>query len=143
MGDLTQILPILVSFITAVGGLAVGLVALRKAGAESRKTNADASGVLVDSAGDVVKLLRDQMAAQQAQLEAQQRQIIENSGAIRSLEETVGSWENWVERVLQLLDRAVGMLEEEQKQRLIHDVAEVKDTRPMRSHRKRTPPQPA
>ncbi len=129
MNDIVASLPLIASFLTALGGLAVGVVALRKAGAEQRKADADAGGVLIDSAGDVVRLLREQMAAQQTQ-------ITEMSARLMSLEQTVGSWESWAERVLELLDRAVGMLEEEQKQRLAGDVAEVKKARPMHGHRK-------
>jgi hypothetical protein len=129
MNDILTALPFLTAFVTGLGGLAVGLVALRKAGAEAKKTSADTGGVLIDSAGDVVKMLREQMAAQQVQ-------ITDNTARVQSLEVTVGSWESWAERVLTLLDRAVGMLEEEQRARLVSDVAEVKRTRPVRTNPK-------
>lgn len=119
---------VIAAIVTSVSGLVVGLAALRKASSETRKNDADASGAIVDSASDVVKMLREQMAAQQ-------EQIHEMSVRVQALEVTVGSWESWAEKVLQLLDRAVAMLEEEQRQRLMQEVADVKQTRPIRSRK--------
>lgn len=129
---------VLAAIITSISGLVVGVTALRKAGADAKKSNADTAGVIVDGAGDVVKLLREQ-------LEEQQRQQEQMGQRLMNLEVVVGSWEGWAERVLTILDRALAMLEEDQRRKLQPDVDEVVKDRPKHIHGGpplRPPPKP-
>jgi len=127
--------PIVVAFITAAGGSLIGWAALRKSGAEAKKSSADASSTIVDSASEVVKILREQMVAQGLALSATNARVMQ-------LEITVGTWEGWAEKVLDLLDRALAMLEEEQRAKIQADVAVVKKTRPAHGiPRSKDPPQ--
>lgn len=121
---------VIAAIITSLSGLVVGLTALRKANSDARKNNADAAGVIVDGAGDVVKLLREQLQEQaRAQQAAEVRQQ-QTDQRLMNLEVVVGSWEGWAERVLTILDRAIAMLEEDQRKKIQSDVDEVKQTRP-------------
>jgi len=120
--------PIIVALLAALGGTAAGFAALRKSGAEAGKASAEAADSIVGSAGEVVKLLRDQMAEMAKREDARDDRLL-------SLERTVGSWEGWAERVLDVLDRAVALLGEEHRAKLREDVQEVKASRPIRHRR--------
>lgn len=123
--DLAPWTPILVALITAAGVSIAGVAALRRSGSESDKAQAEAADAIVGAGAEVVKILRDQMIDQSGRLASQEARLL-------ALEVTVGSWEGWGERILSLLDRALGMLEAEQRAKLDGDVEAVKAARPMR-----------
>ncbi len=106
--------PIAVALIGSIGAIFAGLVALRKSSAEQANT-------MVDAASTVVSMMREELEAQGRRLDV--------------LETAMLSWEGWGEKVLTLLDRLLGMLEEEQRAKEMHDVEEARRTRP-RHHRK-------
>lgn len=116
---------VLVAVLTVIGGSLAGLAALRRSGRESDKLAAEATSTIVGSAGDVVTMLREQMADLHSRLDQAEARIL-------LLETEVGTWEAWAERVLDLLDRALGMMAEKQRADLRPDVEEVKATRPLR-----------
>jgi hypothetical protein len=117
--------PIIVAFLTAASGSLMGWAALRKSRSEASKTDAEAAGAIVGAAGDVVELLRQQMS------EAATREV-HRDARILQLEIAVGAWEGWAERVLSILDRAMGLLGDEHAKSLAEDVKYVKRTRPAR-----------
>lgn len=116
--------PVLVAIIAGVGGILTGVAALRRAGAEADEHSAGATGVLLGGATSVVTLLRQQMDEQAESIRATSRRL-------EALEIAVGQWEGWAERVLDLLDRALSMLESEQQAHLQAEVEEAKRTRPV------------
>jgi predicted trehalose synthase len=109
------------------GGLVAALAAWRKAGREADKAQAEASATIVGSAGDVVTMLREQMADLHARLDQAEARIL-------LLETEVGTWEAWAERVLDLLDRALGMMGDK-AENIRPDVEDVKRSRPLRRRR--------
>jgi hypothetical protein len=116
----------IITIITIVAGSLAGLAAVIKATREVDKSKADAGATIVSSAADVVEMLREQMSDMKCRLDnAEERLLL--------LEKTVGTWEAWAEHVLDILDRALGMMAEEQRNRLTKDVEEVRRTRPPRS----------
>lgn len=123
--DLT---PIIITFITIVGGGTIaGLFALRKSNKEADNQQAQAAANMVSAADDVVVLMRSQMAEQTAKIEAM-------DGRIETLETAITAWDGWADRVLEILDRAFGMLTDEQKAGLLEDVESARGTRPPRYH---------
>ena len=120
---------VLVALITVVGGGGLlGWAALRKSGKEADKYNAEAASTLVGAADDVVRLLRDEMAKQAARQES-------TDARVEALEHTVIAWDGWADRVLDILDRAFGLLTAEQKATLLSDVTQARETRPPQFHR--------
>ena len=118
-----------IAVIIAIVGGGTGFAALinawRTSGPTADKYTADASATIVGGANDVVTMLREQMADLHCRLDQAEARIL-------LLETEVGTWEVWAERVLDLLDRALGMMRTEQRSRLADDVDEVKRTRPVR-----------
>jgi hypothetical protein len=124
-----DITAVMVAFITVVGGGGlIGWAALRKSGKEADKYNAEAASTLVSSASDVVGMLHEQM------VEQQKRQEITDA-RVEALEHTVIAWDGWADKVLEILDRALGMLTKEQKADLLPDVKQVQESRPPQMHR--------
>lgn len=120
---MVDLLPILSGVAIAVIGSGAGWAAWRRASSESEKDRASASRDIVGGAGDLAKLLREQMAEMDDRLER--------------VEYSVGLWENWAERVLDLLDRALGMIASEHAAAFRAEVEEAKRTRPARNHQAR------
>jgi hypothetical protein len=116
---------IIIAAITVIGGSLAGIAALLKAGKEASKSSAEAANVLVDASGDVVKMLRENMADMRSRMDREEDRI-------SHLEGVVGSWEGWADKVLDILDRAMSMLAEEQKTNLQREVERAKKTRPPR-----------
>jgi hypothetical protein len=108
--------PTVAALVTAVGGVLVGIAQWRKSGREADKASADAAGALVTASGDVVKMLHDELDGLKARVD--------------HLERSVGSWEEWADRVLSILDKAVGMLSDEERDGLRTDVEHARTTRP-------------
>jgi hypothetical protein len=127
--------PVVVAAITILGGGGMlGWAALRKSGREADKVNAEAAAVIVGGASDVVALLREEMDRLRADVEAERQ---EDHKRLDALESVVTAWDGWADRVLDILDRAVGMLTEEQRASLLPDVDHARETRPPRhSHQK-------
>ena len=119
---------VLVAAIVAVAGSLAGLAALIRATRERDKVGAEASAAIVGSAGDVVTMLREQMADLHSRLDQAEARIL-------LLETEVGTWEAWAERVLDLLDRALGMMAKDKADGIRSDVDEVKKSRPLRRRR--------
>jgi predicted trehalose synthase len=124
-----------VAIIVAVLGGLTGLAALiranqerRRTGREADKVQAEASATIVGSAGDVVTMLREQMADLHARLDQAEARIL-------LLETEVGTWEEWAERVLDLLDRALDMMSLDKADNIRPDVEDVKKSRPLRRRR--------
>ena len=117
-----SIVSIVVAFLAFVG---VGLAALRKSKSESDKATGEAAAAIAGASGDVVKMLHDEMR------DLRQREN-RTEDRITALENAVVSWEGWAERVLNLLDKAMEMLAEEQRRHIAADVERVKATKPMR-----------
>lgn len=124
--DLTALV---VAFITVVGGGGlVGWAALRKSGREADKFGAEATSTIVGSAKEVVDMLHEQMIQQTARQES-------TDARVEALEHTVIAWDGWADRVLDILDRAFGMLTAEQKATMLPDITQVQETRPPQTHR--------
>ena len=121
--------PIVVAIVGSVGAVVTGIAAWRKADKEAGKLSAEATTVIVGSAEDVVKLVREQLS------EMSQRERIRDERLL-TLEQQVGTWEGWAERVLDILDRALDLLSESHRATLEPDVREVKAARPLRHPRK-------
>ena len=96
-----------IAVIIAIVGGGTGFAALinawRTSGPTADKYTADASATIVGGANDVVTMLREQMADLHSRLDQAEARIL-------LLETEVGTWEVWAERVLDLLDRALGMM---------------------------------
>lgn len=111
-----QIDPVLIgTIIAAVGGL-TGFAAFRKSGAER-------SNIIVNSATDVVQLMHDQLVQMQAEVE-------DIRNRVAALEAEVGAWKAWSNRVLDILDRAVSMLDPQQRKKIADEAERVKRQRP-------------
>lgn len=117
---------VIVAFITIVGGGGVvGWAAWRKSGPEGREADARATAAMVGAAGDTVTLLREElerMAVHQA----------ETDDRLSHVEGTVLAWDGWGDRVLDILDKAFGLLTDEQRAAMLADVTHVRETRPPR-----------
>lgn len=120
-------LAIIGAFIGAVVAAMGGIAAFYRAGA-------DRSNVMVDTAETVVGMLREEVARLDTRLDA-------TNTRMGTLEVTVGQWESWAERVLTLLDRAIGMLDTANRALIEAEVRRVKAERPTRS--RPTPPEAA
>lgn len=90
-------LPVIVASLVALVGALGGVAAFMRAGA-------DRSKVIVEAANTVVGMLSVQVTSLDARL-------IATDARLMSLEVTVGSWELWASRCLNLLDRAISLLE--------------------------------
>jgi hypothetical protein len=123
--DLAPWTPVIVAIITALGVSIAGVAALRRSGSESDKAQAEAADALIGASGEVVRMLREQMVEMAGREAGREARLV-------ALEVTVGSWEGWGERILALLDRALGMLEAEQRAKLDAEAEAVKAARPMR-----------
>ena len=119
-------LAVIGAFIGAIVAAMGGIAAFYRAGA-------DRSNVMVDTAETVVGMLREEVARLDGRLD-------ETNTRMGALEVTVGQWESWAERVLTLLDRAIGMLDTANRALIEAEVRRVKDERPTRS--RPTPPPP-
>jgi hypothetical protein len=127
-----DITTIIVTFITVVfsGGI-IGLFALFRSNKKldeeeqnDRDAQAQAAANMIGAADDVVRLVREEMA----------KQMESTNERISVLEETVTAWDGWADRVLEILDRAVGLLSEEQRSALLPDIDHARETRPPRYH---------
>ena len=120
---------VIVALITVVGGGGLlGWAALRRSGKEADKLNAEAASTLVTSASSVVDMLHEQMIQQAARQES-------TDSRVEALEHTVIAWDGWADKVLDILDRAFGMLTIEQKASMLPDVTQARETRPPQTHR--------
>lgn len=104
------------ALVAIIGGLAAALTGI---GAYLR-SGADRDNVIVESAETVVAMLTTQLSAL--------------DGRLSAVEGTVLSWESWAERVLQLLDRTISMLDAEHKAEVARLASVIRDERPMRSY---------
>lgn len=125
---------VLVAVLTVAGGSLVGLAALvtalRKAGPEADKSGAEATAALLGASKEVVALLRQQM-------DEQAERLAVTDSRVEALEATVMAWDGWADRVLDILDRAVGMLSEEQRAALRPDIEHARETRPVKHHHRK------
>ena len=127
--------PLAVAAVTVVGTLVAAWMVRRKSESEADqaaaladKAAAEATTTIVGSAADVVAMLREQMADLHRRLDRAEARIV-------LLETEVGTWEIWAERVLDLLDRALGMMATDQAANLRPDVEAVHNTRPPKRRR--------
>jgi len=121
-------------------GLAAVIKSRREAeneAAQARASQAQAAATMVGTADDVVILVRREMAEQIAKVKAQGEEMAqyrmrqaEDEGRIDALEDAVTAWDGWADSVLAILDRAVGLLTEEQRQTLSGDIEHARATRP-------------
>lgn len=123
LSDLTLIGAFIGAVVAALGGVA----AFYRAGA-------DRSNVMVETAETVVGMLREEVTRLDKRLEQVNTQT---NARIGSLEVTVGQWETWAERVLTLLDRAIGMLDAANRALIEVEAEKVRNARPMHSGARR------
>jgi len=106
-----------VAVLGALGGLS-GLAAFMRAGADRSKT-------IVDSASTVVELLS-------GQLDRMQVQVSMNTASITELRSLVRNWETWALRTLDLMDRAISMVDAKQREKLEDEAEAIRQDRPGR-----------
>lgn len=122
------------SDLAVVGAFIGALVAALGGVAAFYRAGADRSNVMVETAETVVGMLREEVTRLDKRLEQVNAQT---NARIGSLEVTVGQWETWAERVLTLLDRAIGMLDAANRALIEAEAAKVRDARPMHSGTRR------
>lgn len=108
--------------------------------AQAQQARAQASATMVSTADDVVALVRKEMAQMASKMGAQGEEMAryrekqaEDECRIDALEDAVMAWDGWADSVLAILDRAVGLLTEEQRLTLSSDVEHARSTRPSNS----------
>ena len=126
------VVAIVIAVITVAGGLIAAWAALRKSGPEAEKASAEAVDLVVGSAAKVVTMLRDQMTEMRQRLSDTEARLEAGEDRIDHLEAAVESWEGWADRILAVLDKAMGALSEEQRTALIEEVERLRRTRPAR-----------
>ncbi len=125
--------PVVASVLIALIGSGAGWAAWRRASAESRKDQADANRSIVGGAADLAKLLREQMGDMSSRISV-------NESRLDMLEQTVGAWEGWGTRVLDLLDRALGMIASDHADSFRKEVEAARRARPPHHSRDRDEP---
>lgn len=113
---MTDITPIVVAALGALGGLLLGFAALRKSGPESGK-------VLVDSATAVVVILREQVDDMHKRQDEQEDRIV-------ALEISLGQWRAWANKAIELMERAVTLITDEHREAIRQQIVELMAERP-------------
>lgn len=111
---------VMVAIVAAIGGVSG---AVFTAWANRRRSTAESDKVIVESATDVVTLMREQIT--------QMRQDFEDIRArVSALEAEVGAWKAWSNRVLDLVDRSISMLDPQARHEISAEAERVKRQRP-------------
>jgi hypothetical protein len=108
-------LPLLVSVVIAIVGSVGGFAALMK-------VNADNSDVVADGASKVVRMMNERMDDTEARLDA--------------LEQYAVHFDNWADKLVSLVDRAIAVLPEEVQRSFRSEADEVRRARPSRPPRR-------
>jgi len=105
-------IPVLVAVIVAIGGSIVGVAALLRVTSDNAK-------VITDSAVNVVELM--------------QARINENSARLDSLEDYAIRFDEWGDRLITVLDRAVSAVPHPAQETFQGEVVSIKTTRPRKN----------